>query len=76
MDRQQRAHQWREKMGYTGKGGVIVFWHGELQGWVNELRDPESWQPGCIAIDERGRQWEATGGDNYNGATNWCNLTP
>lgn len=52
-------------------GGVIVFHGHELQGWVNQLRNPEHWMPGCIAIDTDGHQYRATGGDVYNGAERW-----
>ncbi|WP_235993901.1 hypothetical protein [Paraburkholderia solitsugae] len=46
------ARRWREQNGYAGRGGVIVLFHGEVQSWVNELRNREQWQPGCVAIDE------------------------
>jgi hypothetical protein len=26
---------------------------GQVQSWVNELRNPEHWQPGCVAIEEQ-----------------------
>ena len=65
------TQEWRKEFGYTGKGGVIVICNGVVQGWVNELRDPDHWQPGCIAIDESGRRWEAVGGDNQKGAESW-----
>ena len=67
----QKANQWRKENGYTQKGGVIVLFNGKVQGWVNELRDPQSWQPGCIAVDESGRKWLAAGGDSYTGAKIW-----
>lgn len=65
------AKKWRAKNGCTGKGGVIVVCDGEVQGWVNELRNPESWQPGCVAIDENGCKWIAAGGNAYDGAQSW-----
>ena len=65
---QQRAKEWRKDNGYIGKCGVVVFFEGELQGWCNELRDPQRWQPGCIAIDEFGLCYEAIGGNVQDGA--------
>lgn len=56
-------------------GGVIVFHGRELQGWVNRLRNPEHWVPGCIALDCDGKQYVATGGDAYNGAQHWEPIT-
>lgn len=65
------AAKWREAEGYQGREGVVVIYRGEVQGWVNELRDPSHWAPGCIAVDETGACWEATGGNEYDGATEW-----
>ncbi|WP_288131772.1 hypothetical protein [Microbulbifer sp.] len=68
------ALAWREERDYKGKGGVVVVFDGEVQGWVNELRDSWSWRPGCVAVSECGRQWLAVGGDDYHGAENWAEL--
>ncbi len=70
------AKDWREAHSYTGKGGVIVIYINEVQGWVNELRDPQDWQPGCIAITEDGACYEATGGNSHNGAERWEPYNP
>ena len=67
----QIAKSWRIDNGYVDKGGAIVLFDCKVQGWVNELRDPQRWQPGCIAIDEAGNSWIATGGNTYDGATAW-----
>lgn len=71
MEEQETARAWRARNGYIGRGGVIVVFDGLAQGWVNELRDPESWRPGCVAVDETGHSWIATGGDDQNGASTW-----
>jgi hypothetical protein len=65
------AAQWRQDNGYVDKGGVIVIYRDEVQGWVNELRDPSSWRPGCIATDSDGNHWLASGGNDQDGATEW-----
>lgn len=52
-------------------GGVFVFLNSECQGWMNELRDPHKWIPGCIAVDESGRMWESIGGNDQDGAETW-----
>lgn len=67
----QIAHRWREREGYVGRGGVVVVFAGQAAGWMNELRDPQNWEPGCIAVDEAGNTWTATGGEPQNGATRW-----
>ncbi|MDG0024958.1 hypothetical protein [Trinickia sp. Y13] len=46
------ARRYREQEGLVGKGGVVVFFHGEIRGWVNRLRNPEHWQPAGIEVDE------------------------
>lgn len=65
------AAAWRTEKGYTGRGGVIVIFDGVVNSWVNELRDPNHWAPGCIAVDESGNQWIAKGGDRQRGADRW-----
>mgnify|MGYP001263067838 CR=1 FL=1 len=56
-------------------GGLVVFFNDDPAGWMNELRSPESWEPGCIAVDADGRCWKACGGNAYDGATYW-NVMP
>ncbi|WP_051958119.1 hypothetical protein [Desulfobacter vibrioformis] len=53
-------------------GGVFIFFDDEYQGWMNELRDPQKWVPGCVAVsDDSGRIWKAVGGNNEDGAETW-----
>jgi hypothetical protein len=66
-----KARQWREQHGYIGKGGVIVIFDGNAQGWMDQLRNPEHWRPACIAIDESGRSWTAMNGNDQDGAAHW-----
>ena len=65
------ATKWREQNGYVGKGGVVTVFDDQVCGWTNELRNPENWTPGAIAVDEHGNQWEARGGDEQRGALRW-----
>ena len=65
------ARRYREQETLVGKGGVVVFFQGEVQGWVNQLRNPERWQPGCIAVDEQGHTWTAIVGNERDGALMW-----
>lgn len=65
------ADAWRIEHGYNGKGGVVVVFGGKVNSWVNDLRNPEAWVPGCIAVDEHGNQWEAMGGNPDDGAERW-----
>jgi hypothetical protein len=63
------ANRFRKELGHDD--GVVVVFNGEVGGWQNELRDPQHWVPGCIAIDAVGNTWLATGGNDYDGATHW-----
>ena len=63
------ANQYRKHKNFDG--GVITIYKGEVQGWSNELRNPERWAPGCIAVNEDGDQWVTIGGTKYNGAERW-----
>jgi hypothetical protein len=65
------ANRWREEQGYAGRGGVVVLFNGEVQSWVNKLRNPNHWQPGCVAVDEEGHTWTAIAGDEGAGALMW-----
>ena len=67
----QLAAQFRQDEGSGYEGGVVVVFKDQVGGWMNELRDPQSWEPGCIAVDVDGNQWVATGGNTYDGATSW-----
>ena len=70
-DNMAAARRWREQWGYTGRGGVVVLFAGEVQSWVNELRNAEHWRPGCVAIDEGGKSWTTIAGTETNGALMW-----
>lgn len=71
MEDLQTALEWRVRRGYVGRGGVVVVFDGIAQGWVNALRDAEAWRPGCVAVDEMGCSWLATGGNDQDGASTW-----
>ena len=68
------AAAWRQERGYIGRGGVVVVYRGEVQGWVNELRDPAHWVAGCIAVDEAGCRWQTIAGNEAAGALMWLPL--
>lgn len=48
------ARSYREQEALVGKGGVVVFYQGEVQGWSSQLRNADHWRPGCGAVDEQG----------------------
>jgi len=56
-------------------GVVIINKQGEGCGWSHEVRDPQLWEPGCIAVEENGSCWTASGGNDYDGATYWQLIT-
>ncbi|BBO73138.1 hypothetical protein DSCW_05550 [Desulfosarcina widdelii] len=70
IDYNPEAEKFPKKVGPPGKG-VVIFFGGKPSSWVNELRSPDHWEPGCIAIDEHGRQWKTVGGNNQDGARTW-----
>jgi len=71
MDEIEAIRSWREQNGCSDYGGVVVLHQGTVAGWVNMLRNPEHWQPGCVAVDEEGRRWTALGGNDQDGASVW-----
>jgi hypothetical protein len=64
------ANEWRGNHPDLN-GGVVVIYNSEVCGWVNELRNPESWRPGSIAVSGQGDMHRATGGNDYDGAKEW-----
>ena len=70
------ARRWREQWGYINRGGVVVLFAGEVQSWVNALRTPERWQPGCVAVDEDGKCWTTVAGTESTGALMWLPNDP
>lgn len=76
LRRVETAQQWRTENGYTGRGGIVVLHDGNPCGWVAELCDPETWEPGCIAVNEDGRTWQSIAGDADDGALMWLPLDP
>ncbi len=38
---------------------------------MNELRNPEHWAPGCLAINKRGEMWQTIAGNSEDGALMW-----
>lgn len=65
------ATSYRKEYGYVGKAGVVIVYKDEVQGWCNELRDPQQWVAGCFAIDEQGNYWTSIAGNDYDGALMW-----
>jgi hypothetical protein len=65
------ANRWHQANGYVGRGGVVVIFNGDVQSWGNSLRNPDHWQPGCVAVDEDGRTWTSIAGNERNGALMW-----
>lgn len=74
MNPVELATEYRKQTDSIGAGGVVVVYEGEVAGWIDTLRDPQSWQPGCLAIDEAGNTWRAEGGSEYDGAEDWIKV--
>lgn len=67
----EEAKQFRERHNCVGRGGLVILYNGHAESWVNELRNPEHWRSGCMAIDDAGNTWTAVAGDEQNGALMW-----
>lgn len=65
------ATNWRELKGYTGKGGVVILYFDVPTAWCEVLPEARGWAPGCVAVDEEGRTWIASGGNENDGAREW-----
>lgn len=68
------AAKWRKENDYVNKEGVLIIYNGEVQSWVNVLRNPEHWVSGCYAISENNEIWQTIAGDEYNGALMWLRI--
>ncbi|WP_075882071.1 hypothetical protein [Vreelandella massiliensis] len=66
----QAAAQYRQE-NPDNVDGVVLIYQGEVCGWKNELRDPQSERPGTYAVAEDGSVWQAVGGNDYDGAERW-----
>ncbi len=67
------ANEWRRSRGDLTRGLVIVCPGGfEVAGWMDSLRAPLSWVPGCLAVDIDNNVWIAKGGNDYDGARSWA----
>lgn len=71
------ADEWREVSGhfdgtqYRQHDGWVVVFAGQVAGWMMRLCDPHRWMPGSYAVLSDGNQYQAVGGDSYNGADSW-----
>ena len=52
-------------------GCAVVNKQGLVAGWMDMLRSPNHWEPGCIAVMDDGTCYVARGGDAYHGADLW-----
>ena len=66
------ASHWRQENKRTG--GLVVVYRGDVQGWIDELRDPQHWLAGCVAVSEAGQCWQTIAGDEAHGALMWLQV--
>ena len=69
MSQRSKAKSYRSELGH--QGGFVIFSGSEAVAWVKDLQGLRTYVPGCIAVDEHGTEWVATGGDDYDGAEKW-----
>lgn len=66
------AQEYRAKYAARGwTGGVVIIHDGHAVGWCQDLPETRKWVPGCYAVDQDGRVWLATGGDDCKGCEWW-----
>lgn len=54
------------------RNGVVIIYNGQVAGWVDKLRDPHHWCPGCFGVIQgNDHVYIAHGGDDINGAKSW-----
>lgn len=70
----QYIEKWRQEN--ERPTGAVVVYEGEIAGWMDSVRDPNHWCPGCLAFGSNGGIWRAVGGDDYNGARGWDVVRP
>lgn len=68
---QSQADIFRKQYNKTYSGGYVLFWKGRPVAWKQELDHPIGWEPGCIALDQYGKQWVSAGGNGYEGSMRW-----
>ncbi|MDZ7924936.1 MAG: hypothetical protein U5M23_12990 [Marinagarivorans sp.] len=44
------ASEYRQLNKHQFSDGVVVIFNSEVAGWMNELRDPQHWIAGCVAV--------------------------
>lgn len=72
---QQQARIFRQQYDKERSGGYVIFFKGKAVAWKRFLDHPSGWEPGCIALDDTGKQWVAAGGNSYEGAMRWDPVT-
>lgn len=65
------ASQYLEQRPQLNASGVVILFEGQAVGWMNVLRDPSHWEPGCLAVDGAGAVYKAVGGNVRDGAKSW-----
>lgn len=63
------ANEYRAESGTAG--GAVIIYNNEVAGWQDELRDPQHWVPGCLAIVGEDLVFIAMDGNDDEGAKNW-----
>lgn len=71
MNIEEKANAYRKT--WSKKGGYVVFSNGEAVGWKISADNPQGWEPQTILIGEN-ETYEARGGNDYDGATNWVRV--
>ena len=69
------AQAWRDDRPQLAGTGFVVVCNDQSCGWINVIRNPECWAPGCIAVGTNGDLWQAMGGNDYDGAARWERIT-
>lgn len=63
------AAQVRAYRGY--RGGYVVLLNGECSGWIKQLTHLFTWEPGSIAVDQFGNQYQSVKSQSLSSPIRW-----
>lgn len=65
----QIAADYRSQSGRIS--GVVVIYNEAVTDFIDTIRNPEQFKPGCIGVLRNDALYETVGGNDYEGATRW-----
>ena len=65
------ARAYRYERPFMWSRGAVITYMGNVNGWRDEVRNPEDFCPGCLAFTANEEVYEARGGNDQHGAKEW-----